>query len=335
MKRRSVRLLATLVVTGLCTAYILWKVDIRQTLHVLVHANLGYFIGAVAIMILSVWPMAWRWQQLLSARGGRLRAGDREVPGRPVPLGRRRVRDRDDRARGRALLPQRAPAPGQDRSVPALHPRRAPDPRRLRGHSQLPRPPGPAGMGVHAHARGAVGARARDLARRPRRGRRPLASAVLRDGPAAVPRAARAVLGERDCGARVVLRQLPRQARRRPGQGLRDRVPLLRRDALPFTAGGAAARLAEHSRARAPEPEPWLKRASSSSRTTRCPGSSSASRACAATRRSSSTTARRMAPSSSCASASRRRACSSRRTRASAAARTPACGLPPATTTCS
>src|SRR5436190_218549 len=69
MKRRSVRLLATLVVTGLCTAYILWKVDIRQTLHVLVHANLGYFIGAVAIMILSVWPMAWRWQQLLSARG--------------------------------------------------------------------------------------------------------------------------------------------------------------------------------------------------------------------------------------------------------------------------
>src|SRR5205809_409454 len=69
MKRRSVRLLATLVVTGLCTAYILWKVDIRQTLHVLVHANLGYFVAAVAIMILSVWPMAWRWQQLLGARG--------------------------------------------------------------------------------------------------------------------------------------------------------------------------------------------------------------------------------------------------------------------------
>src|SRR5205809_1142123 len=69
MKRRSVRLLATLVVTGLCTAYILWKVDIRQTLHVLVHANLGYFIGAVAIMILSVWPMAWRWQRLLRGRG--------------------------------------------------------------------------------------------------------------------------------------------------------------------------------------------------------------------------------------------------------------------------
>jgi uncharacterized protein (TIRG00374 family) len=69
LKRRSVRLLATLVVTGLCTAYILWKIDVSRTLHILVHANLGYFVLAVAIMILSVWPMAWRWQQLLSARG--------------------------------------------------------------------------------------------------------------------------------------------------------------------------------------------------------------------------------------------------------------------------
>jgi hypothetical protein len=69
LKRRSVRLGATLVVTGLCTAYIVWKINIGQTLHILVHASLGYFLAAVAIMILSVWPMAWRWQQLLSARG--------------------------------------------------------------------------------------------------------------------------------------------------------------------------------------------------------------------------------------------------------------------------
>ena len=58
--------------------------------------------------------------------------------------------------------------------------------------------------------------------------RRPLAAAVLRDGAAALPRAARAVLDQRDRRARVVLRQLPRQARRRRGQGLRDRLPLLR-----------------------------------------------------------------------------------------------------------
>ena len=68
MKRRLLRAAATLVITGLCTAYILWKIDVSRTLHILAHANVGYFLAAVAIMVGSVWPMAWRWQQLLSAR---------------------------------------------------------------------------------------------------------------------------------------------------------------------------------------------------------------------------------------------------------------------------
>ncbi|MDQ2911231.1 MAG: flippase-like domain-containing protein [Actinomycetota bacterium] len=69
MKRRSLRLAATLVVTGLCTAYVVWKIDLSRTGHLLAHAQVGYFLGAVAIMVLSVWPMAWRWQQLLRPRG--------------------------------------------------------------------------------------------------------------------------------------------------------------------------------------------------------------------------------------------------------------------------
>jgi len=60
---------ATLVVTGLCTAYIVWKIDIRRVGHILAHADAGYFLLALAIMVLSVWPMAWRWQKLLAARG--------------------------------------------------------------------------------------------------------------------------------------------------------------------------------------------------------------------------------------------------------------------------
>jgi glycosyltransferase 2 family protein len=60
---------ATLVVTGLCTAYIIWKIDIRQTVHVIVHGHPGWFALSLAIMVLSVWPMAWRWQRLLAARG--------------------------------------------------------------------------------------------------------------------------------------------------------------------------------------------------------------------------------------------------------------------------
>jgi glycosyltransferase 2 family protein len=69
VKRRLIRLSGTLVVTGLCLAYIVWKIDIRQTVHVLVHAQFGYFAAAVAIVVVSVWPMAWRWQKLLDAKG--------------------------------------------------------------------------------------------------------------------------------------------------------------------------------------------------------------------------------------------------------------------------
>jgi uncharacterized protein (TIRG00374 family) len=69
VKKRSLRIAATLVVTGLCTAYIVWKIDIRQVGHILAHASIGYFLLALAIMVLSVWPMAWRWQKLLEARG--------------------------------------------------------------------------------------------------------------------------------------------------------------------------------------------------------------------------------------------------------------------------
>ncbi len=69
MKRRLLRLSGTLVVTGLCLAYIVWKIDIRRTVHVLVHAQFAYFAAAVAIVVVSVWPMAWRWQKLLDAKG--------------------------------------------------------------------------------------------------------------------------------------------------------------------------------------------------------------------------------------------------------------------------
>ncbi len=69
MKRRLIRLAGTLVVTGLCAAYIFWKIDVSRTVHVLVHANFAYFAASVAIIVFSVWPMAWRWQRLLAAKG--------------------------------------------------------------------------------------------------------------------------------------------------------------------------------------------------------------------------------------------------------------------------
>jgi uncharacterized membrane protein YbhN (UPF0104 family) len=67
--RRAVRVGATLVVTGLATAYILWKIDVGETASVVADARLGYLAAAVAIMLGTVPAMAWRWRLLLAARG--------------------------------------------------------------------------------------------------------------------------------------------------------------------------------------------------------------------------------------------------------------------------
>jgi len=68
-RSRPVKAALGLVVTAACAAYILWQIDVGRTLHILGHADLGSFFAAVAIMGASVWPMAWRWQQLLRAQG--------------------------------------------------------------------------------------------------------------------------------------------------------------------------------------------------------------------------------------------------------------------------
>jgi glycosyltransferase 2 family protein len=67
--RRLVRVAATLIVTGLCTAYLLWKIDVSETAETVGEAHVGYLLGAAAIMLGTVFPMAWRWQLLLAARG--------------------------------------------------------------------------------------------------------------------------------------------------------------------------------------------------------------------------------------------------------------------------
>jgi uncharacterized protein (TIRG00374 family) len=70
VKRSTVvRLVLTLLITGGCLAYILWQLDVRQTADIVVHSHLGWFFGAIAIMIGGVPPMAFRWQRLLAARG--------------------------------------------------------------------------------------------------------------------------------------------------------------------------------------------------------------------------------------------------------------------------
>jgi glycosyltransferase 2 family protein len=63
------RVLGTLVVTGLAVSYILWKVDVGEALSTIADAHLGWFFLSAAIMLVTVLPMAWRWQWLLGAHG--------------------------------------------------------------------------------------------------------------------------------------------------------------------------------------------------------------------------------------------------------------------------
>jgi glycosyltransferase 2 family protein len=66
---RGVRVLATLVVTGLAAAYLVWKIDISEAFDLLAEADPWAFLGAAGIMLVTVPPMAWRWQRLLEAQG--------------------------------------------------------------------------------------------------------------------------------------------------------------------------------------------------------------------------------------------------------------------------
>ena len=107
--RSAVRVVATLVFTGLAVAYLLWKIDVGKTVDVLRDTRFGWFALAVAIMIATVVPMAVRWQWLLRRAGdGRAaRLADarvlRLVHGRADPA------DGDRRRRGADLRDVEAP----------------------------------------------------------------------------------------------------------------------------------------------------------------------------------------------------------------------------------
>ena len=67
--RRVLRVPVTLALTGACVAYLVWKVDLAQTAHVLANAQLEYFVAALALLYATIPALAWRWRLLLRARG--------------------------------------------------------------------------------------------------------------------------------------------------------------------------------------------------------------------------------------------------------------------------
>jgi glycosyltransferase 2 family protein len=67
--KRTLRVGLTLLVTALCTAYVVWKIDVGKTLEILADARVGYVLLAIGITVATTWPMAVRWKWLLDAKG--------------------------------------------------------------------------------------------------------------------------------------------------------------------------------------------------------------------------------------------------------------------------
>ena len=68
MSKRTLRVVGTLVFTGLAVAYLVWKIDLGKTIDILRDTQLWWFALAVAIMVVTVVPMAYRWLLLLRAQ---------------------------------------------------------------------------------------------------------------------------------------------------------------------------------------------------------------------------------------------------------------------------
>jgi uncharacterized protein (TIRG00374 family) len=69
MQKRTLRIVGTLIVTGAATLYIVTKIDIGQTIDIIGSASLEWLALSAVLVLVSVAPMAWRWQLLLRTRG--------------------------------------------------------------------------------------------------------------------------------------------------------------------------------------------------------------------------------------------------------------------------
>ncbi|HEX7525962.1 MAG TPA: lysylphosphatidylglycerol synthase transmembrane domain-containing protein [Gaiellaceae bacterium] len=67
--KRWLRVAGTLLVTGGAVAYILLKIDLGKTAHIIGSASPGWIALSAVLTLVTVPPMAWRWQLLLAARG--------------------------------------------------------------------------------------------------------------------------------------------------------------------------------------------------------------------------------------------------------------------------
>jgi glycosyltransferase 2 family protein len=73
--KRALRVALTLIVTAAAVAYILIKIDLGKTAHILGTASVPWVLASIVLTLITVPPMAWRWQRLLAVRGVRESVG--------------------------------------------------------------------------------------------------------------------------------------------------------------------------------------------------------------------------------------------------------------------
>ena len=69
LRNRWFRLGATIAVTGLAAAYIVSKIDVGKTAHIIGDASLWWLLLCLVLTVSTVPMQAWRWQLLLRVRG--------------------------------------------------------------------------------------------------------------------------------------------------------------------------------------------------------------------------------------------------------------------------
>jgi glycosyltransferase 2 family protein len=65
---RPLRIGIQLAVSAGVIAYLVWRIDLGQTLDLLGESNAGYLLGALGLFLATTVAMAWRWQLLLASK---------------------------------------------------------------------------------------------------------------------------------------------------------------------------------------------------------------------------------------------------------------------------
>src|SRR5581483_1740750 len=69
MRNKWLRVVATMAITGAAIAYIVTKIDLGKTAHIIGNADPGWLALTAVLTLVTVPPQAWRWRQLLRVRG--------------------------------------------------------------------------------------------------------------------------------------------------------------------------------------------------------------------------------------------------------------------------